>query len=232
MGGKQFKCKGAASSCRSEDRLFKFRFFSISGVNVPVYEDSLTAMLFAVGFSGLTILYLARRMLARKGKGAGTDLESCAPVLGLLGLYTFVNGLYCQLTWPLPGSYNILYYDILPLWGLLLMGLGVAFYRKMKLRYIGFLSALVGLMAIGYGVANYSIGPSPGSTAVLALYSLFGLAGVLGYGITLMADGDWRGGKTLWAAVWTVFALALLIGSLLAILIGAGAVPAHLLSAP
>jgi putative membrane protein len=155
--------------------------------------------------------------------------------LALLGLYILITGLYGQFTWPLPGSYNILYYDIFPFWGLFLLASAWALHSKLKLQFVGLFSLLVGAMAILYGFAAYNLGLSSVPIAVLGLYGLFGLAGIFGYPMTLMFDRaqeklkhKWFGWKII---VW-IFLIALVLASLLAIYIAASAVPVHLKSPP
>jgi putative membrane protein len=202
-----------------------------------VFIDLLTAQLFVLGFSGLVIIYATVQagMLYKKGKEIEGHIRSAQVPLALLGFYAVVSGLFGQFTWPLPGSYNILYYDIFTLWGLFLLAGAWVLRSRLKLQYVGFLSLLIGSMSIWYGVNAYCLGLSMAPIAVLGLFCLFGLAGILGYPVTLMFDMEqervkskWRG----WYVLLGLFILVLLLASALAIFVGASSVPAHLASPP
>ena len=197
--------------------------------------DILTSQLFVLGFMGLTICYITIRsyLLFRKGKKNDTSMRSGSIPLAALGIYAFVSGLFGQFTWPLVGSYNILYYDIYPLIGLLFVGFALSLHKKLQLQYAGFFSLLLGIITVYYGYMGYVAGLSEAPLAVLGLFSLFGFAGILGYPVTLMFDRASEGQKNKWIGwqiIIALFWILLVLGSLLAIYIGMAAVPAHLQS--
>ncbi len=202
-----------------------------------VFVDLLTSQLFVLGFSGIVLVYATVQagMLYRKGKEIEGHLRSAQIPLALFGLYALVTGLFGQFAWPLPGSYNILYYDIFTLWGLFLLAGAWALHSRLKLQYVGLISLLIGCMAIWYGVCAYNLGLSMAPIAVLGLFGLFGFAGILGYPVTLMLDREqqkiknkWRG----WYILLGLFVIVLLLASAVAIFVAASAVPAHLASPP
>lgn len=197
--------------------------------------DILTSQLFVLGLMGLTICYITIHsyLLYRKGKKHDTSLRAGAIPLAALGIYAFVSGLFGQFTWPIGGTYSILYYDIYPLIGLLFIGFAWSLSKKQQLQYAGFFGLLLGIMAVYYGYTGYALGLSEAPLAVLGLFSLFGFAGILGYPVTLMLDRAEEGHKNKWLG-WTViialFWILLALGSLLAIYIAMSALPAHLQS--
>jgi putative membrane protein len=205
---------------------------------MSIYIDILTSELFALGFSGLLIFYVAVQscLLKRKGMDARPAMQQSKIPLAMLGAYIAITGLFGQFAWPLPGSYNILFYDLYPLWGFFLLGLSLTLHTKNKLQYMGIFGLFIGFMALIYGYYGYGLGMTQAPIALLGMYSLFGLAGILGYPVSLIFDGTqgkaagkkWQG----WETVVTLFAVFLLFASLLAIFIGASAVPAHLQTPP
>lgn len=203
-----------------------------------VFIDLLTGQLFVLGFSGLILAYttITGALAYRKGKDIMHVMESGRIPLALLGGYILLTGLFGQFTWPLPGSYNILYYDIFPLWGIFLLASAWALHSKMKLQYVGLLALLIGCMSVFYGYSGYELGLSSAPIAVLGLFGLFGLAGIFGYPVTLMFDREMEKRKAnkslVWIVILAIFLIALIFASLLAIYIGASAVPVHLKSAP
>ncbi len=203
------------------------------------FIDNLAFSLFAISFAGFLLLYTISSMylIYKKKKNAtfSDTLRSSSVPLGLLGIYMFLMGIWGQFTWPLPGSYNILFYDPLIAFGIILLGYAVSVVYKSKLEYIGALGFFVGLMVIIYGIEGYGIGLTSEPAALLALYFLYGLAGVFSYPVSLIADklpglhkNPWKG----WHTILVIFWLLLLLGSILSFGIAAIAIPTHLVSAP
>ncbi len=201
------------------------------------FVDILTSQLFVLGFMGLSVAYVTLHaiILYKKGKKHATAMKSAAVPLALLGFYAIVTGIFGQFAWPLPGAYNILFYDLYPLVGLLFVGFAWSLNSKLKLQYIGLLSLLVGAMTFYYGISGYSLRLTKTPIALLGLYLLFGIAGVFGYPVTLMLDRAEAGIKNRsvwWWVVIAIFLITLVISSLLAIYVGAVSVPAHLMNPP
>ncbi len=202
-----------------------------------VFVDLLTSQLFALGFAGLLVAYLfiSTYLRLRRGRKVDESIRSAVIPIALLGAYLFVTGLFGQFTWPLPGSYNILFYDLLALTGLLLIAFAWAARRGDETHNVGFLALLLGLLTIYYGYEGYTLGLSQSPIALLSLYSLLGIAGVLAYPSTLVLDAIRNGAKKLDAlhvAVVGLFVLAVIAGSLMAIVIAGMALPVHLVTPP
>ena len=172
-------------------------------------------------------------ILFRKGKKAEKLVISGTIPLVAIGIYMFVSGIFGQFTWPLPGVYNTLFYDMYPFIGLLFIGAAISIYLKLKIQYIGFFGFLLGIMAIWYGISGYSLGLTESPIALLGLYLSFGVGGLLGRPVTVMMDRAEAGIKHksfAWTALIVLFLIILFVGSMLAFYIGASAVPAHLAS--
>ncbi|VVB77302.1 Uncharacterised protein [uncultured archaeon] len=199
-----------------------------------VFVDLLTSQLLSVGFSGVILAYVALCAYLSKNKDdRAANLKAGAIPLAVLGVYMLASGLYGQFTWPLPGSYNILFYDVYVMFGAVLVGLALAFHSAVKLKYMGLFGLMFGATAMLYGAFGYQASLSSAPSILFGLYALFGLGGILGYPLTLLLDVEKsKNRQGAWQLVPWLFALAVTLGGLLAITICLVAVPAHLASAP
>ncbi|BBD72230.1 hypothetical protein HS1genome_0619 [Sulfodiicoccus acidiphilus] len=215
-----------------------------------MFVDLLTSQLFALAFAGLIVLYASTKAFFVYRKGLGTKggeqwrqelvgeiYYASVPTI-LVGAYLLITSLFGQFTWPLPGSYNILFYDVLSLGGIVIIAAGLAFYRgiTLQLDYVGLAALLVGLMAIFYGYEGFKLGLTQEPLALFLLYLFYGLAGILSFPYMLLVRGVASGqlsrvNPSLNVLV-ILFWLTLLLGSLLAVFIAGEAVPAHLAHPP
>ena len=190
-----------------------------------------------LGFAGLIVFSMTVRalFLYTKGKKHYRSLRGGAVPLAALGLYAFVTGIYGQIAWPLPGSYNILFYDIYVLVGLLFISLAWTLRSDIDTQHVGMFGFLIGLAALYYGFEGYVIGLTQSPILLLGLYTLFGLTGILSYPMSVMLDKSDEGEKLKWKG-WKVigsfFLLFLFLGSILALFIAMEAIPVHLLTPP
>ncbi len=204
-----------------------------------VFIDNLAANLFAISFGGFLLLYVVLSMSLDFFRNHAKDYQkhlkgSSVPML-VVGIYLFASAFWGQSVWPLPGSYNILFYDPLIAFGILLIAFSLAIRYRVSLEYAGFLGLMVGFMTIGYGIQGYNIGLTSAPIALLAMYFFYGIAGILSYPVALIADRlpglqkkPWAG----WYMVLALFCIFLFLASGVAALVGIGAVPAHLVLAP
>lgn len=203
-----------------------------------VFIDNVAYSLFLLSIAGFIVLYLIVDVFwaFRKGKRDYTDILMGASVpLLLVGLYMVITGAYGQFTWPLPGSYNILFYDPMVSFGLVILSLAIAIRYKVRYDYVGFLGLLVGIMTLFYGVQGYSIGLTKVPAALLTLYVFFGIAGIFSYPVSLILErlpglkrNPWAG----WYVCLAIFFFAMLMAVLVSGYIAVSAIPAHLLSPP
>lgn len=203
------------------------------------FIDNLAYSLFSISFASFLLLYtiISMYLVYRRGhKNYAPYVASASVPLLLIGIYMIIQALWGQFTWPLPGSYNTLFYDPLLALGLLLVGFFLAVRYESRLEYVGFFGLLVGLMVIAYGVQGYNIGLTSAPLAMLVMYFLYGLSGILAYPVSLIADrlpghrkgNVWAG----WYVMLGVFCVVLLLAGLLAAGTGFLAVSQHLISAP
>ncbi len=201
------------------------------------FIDNLAFLLFSVSFAGFILLYTASSMYLvyrSKKRNYIQHLQGASIPMLLIGLYLVFSGFAGQLTWPLPGSYNILYFDPIVALGLLMVAFALAIRFKVNLEYAGFFGLLVGVMALLYGIKAYSIGLSSEPLAVLVLYMFYGIAGIFSFPAALIADRlPFKSNpKLIWHVLLLIFWLALLLASLTSGYIGYSAIGGHLVSAP
>lgn len=201
------------------------------------FVDLLTSQLFALGFAGIAVAYVFVECYLRFRSGRKVKDGAKAGVIPVaaLGAYLLITSLFGQFVWPLPGSYNILFYDLLSLAGVLLIAFAWAIRRDNETHTVGFFGLLLGFVTIYYGYEGYLLNMTSSPITLLGLYALFGIAGIFSYPATLVSDMITSGARHVdakWIALSAIFVIALVIGSLLAIGIAAMAVPAHLASPP
>lgn len=203
------------------------------------FIDNLAYSLFSISFASFLLLYtiISMYLVYRRGRKNYIEyLGSASVPLLLIGLFMVVTGLWGQFTWPLPGSYNTLFYDPLLSLGLLLVGFFFAVRYKVRLAYLGFFGLLVGLMVIVYGYQGYQIGLTSAPIMMLAMYIFYGASGILAYPVSLIADrlpGHKRGTVWIgWYVLLFAFCIVLLVAGLLSAGTGYFAVSQHLLTPP
>ena len=204
-----------------------------------VFIDDLVLELFSIAFVGLLTLYMvlgAYFSYKKSGpKGFYDHIRPGMIPLAVLGAVIMILALYGEFAWPLPGSYNILFYDAYLMLGIVLVGFTASVALKQKLHYMGLLSLGIGLALLCYGALGYNIGLTQSPLALLGLYIAFGCAGILAFPVTLMIDSFiYTKAKIAlpWKVVMALFLLALITATVLASLLGVVSLQAHLLSAP
>ena len=205
------------------------------------FIDNLAYSLMAISFAGFMLLYtvfsIYRSYVRKKNDFSGYLYGASIPLL-LIGLYMVVTGIWGQFVWPLPGSYNILFYDPLVSFGIVLLSFSISVRLKARLDYSGFLGLMVGIMVIAYGIVGYNLGLTSEPSALLAMYFLYGLAGILSYPMSLlMVEGSWLTGSRRsiwkgWYAIIALFCIMILFASLLSAFVGISAITMHLVKAP
>ena len=202
------------------------------------FIDDLAFLLFSITIAGLFILYtLASIYLAYKKdqKSLVESIKDASIPMLIIGSYFLVMGIWGQFTWTLPGSYNILFYDPLVAFGIVLLSFAIAGRTGARLDYAGFLGFLFGVMAIIYGHDGYTAGLTQLPIAMLGMFAFYGLAGVFSFPLSMKIEiliGTKKTMSTPGMIIFALFFLSLLAGSLIAGYIGVLAVQGHLLSPP
>jgi putative membrane protein len=203
-----------------------------------VFVDNLAYALFLLSFSGFLILYVVTSIYLsyrKKERDFSAILSAAKVPIAVVGAYMVILGMVSQFTWPLPGSYNILFFDPLVSFGLIMVAFALSIHYKIKFDNIGFFGLMIGIMTIIYGIQGYNIGLTSEPFALLILYFLYGITGVFSYPVSIIMErlpgikkDPWIG----WTVCIVIFWLALLASSLISGYIGYMAIPVHLASAP
>lgn len=187
-----------------------------------VFVDPLAVMLIFAGFSALLFSFYIYLLL--RGK---KDFSMLVVPAFVFGLFDAISGFWMSFTWPLPGSYNILFGDPLLIVGLLLMSGSCMVYKKMDLRILSifavFLGIYIAIEAAAMSIFNLETGIN--FLPAFGFYVLAALSSILSPIIYMNARGSGR------YMYWLLFIL-LILTALAAFFIGFNAVYGHLRSPP
>ena len=138
-----------------------------------------------VGYVGIRGLIAMRK---NDTNGLTSALKGAAVPFGAIGGTATFIGLWSEIAWPLPGSYNILFSDVYLLFGVTLVILAVSIAYSLKLQYAGVFALVAGGMAIAYGWNGYQLGMTKDPFEMFLLYGAFGLTGILALPATILVD--------------------------------------------
>lgn len=142
------------------------------------FIDYLTAMMTLSMAINLEVMYMSYRL----GSSAARDeLRSIGLVMMMLGLPTTIFGLTMSITWPLPGSYNILFGDAFLYLGIVTLIGGLLLYsvEPDKFKAASFPVAFLSLITIIYGASIYTHGLTNSPVLAFSFYSFEGLGGIV-----------------------------------------------------
>jgi putative membrane protein len=204
-----------------------------------VFVDDLAYELFVLGFVAVLTLYMTLSVYFTFKRSKKADMydviDGAVLPLGLLGIYLFIMAVAGQLSWPLPGAFNMVYFDPMVSLAMVLIGFAYSIRARLKMHYIGFFSLLVGIMTIYYGVIAYSLKLSLSPLGLFGLFFSFGAVAVLAFPVSLILDlkpGLTSEYPKVWVALLVLFWIALLVAALVAFFTGFSAVPAHFSNPP
>jgi putative membrane protein len=192
---------------------------------MALFIDFLTAQLFAMTAVFLTLAYGFLKAFRIKStvQEYRNSLKPLYIPLYVMGVFITVSGLFGMLLWPLPGSYNILFYDLYPVLGLGLIGIAVSFKNEYKLEYLGVLGIIWGFITIWYGISGFMNNMTLEPIMLLLLYLFTGLGSIIFYPISMMLDT----GKGI-RVIFLIEAVILIIAGVIAAIIAGMAIPQHL----
>ncbi|MEM1627050.1 MAG: DUF981 family protein [Sulfolobaceae archaeon] len=209
-----------------------------------VFIDNLGLMLFILPLISVLVAYttiqsfLGYRKVGYEAIKKSLD-DSIIPA-AILGIVVIIISLWGEFTWTLPGGYNILFYDVYLLLGIVILSYSIAVYMGKRLQTTGIFALFVGLITIYYGVSGFKLGMTREPLILLALYLAYGIAGILGYPVTLALD-KLRAEATAtkdpklpgWMyAVFILFWISVIIAGIIAAFIAVEVIPAHLANPP
>lgn len=185
---------------------------------MATFIDPLTVMLLSLGMSALLLaLYYFKVGSGKK------DISSLVVPAFILGLFNAVSGFLMSFTWPLPGSYNMLFGDPLLVLGLLMIAGSYMISKGMDVKVLSLLGFLLGVYLIVGMIGITQFGMESGNDWLTAtgLYAFSMLAAIFSPILYLKPKGS---GK--YAYYFEVFLLVVVM--LFALLIGYMGLDEHL----
>lgn len=197
---------------------------------MPLFIDPLDSWLDLLGTTSLLAAYWIYVNLVSKTPSSGkASLNRSIGYFYLaVGIYALSSGLWALATWPLPSSYNLIFSDAWPIFGVALIILGLfnltytaeAQGEGEQLRLRG---ALVGIAALSlipliYGVDIWVYGLTNEPALAGLMFFSIGLAGVLSPALTLKSVGK----STAYLLMFL-----LVVAGIIALLIGVEAIFIH-----
>ncbi len=155
-------------------------------IDILALEEA--TLLFAavlIGYAGILAFFGMRRQDAAS---VSSTIKGTAAPLGALGAVATFFGLWQEIVWPLPGSYNIFFGDVYLLFGVTMVLAAVSVAYGLKLQYVGLFALVAGGTTIAYGWNGYVLGMTKDPLETFLLYGAFGLAGILAMPATLAVD--------------------------------------------
>ncbi len=216
------------------------------------FVDDLTLILDLLVLVSAAVFYTAMFTWwhARKNDSARAQahLKEGAGVLGLIGGILGAISLWGEMAWPLPGPYNIYFFDPLLMLALVLVGFAIAVWRRLPTHFVGMLSLVIGAGVAYYGARAYLLGLTQDPFETLLLYLGFGAVGILAFPATLYVDwavqGHTEPGASplasnwvaqyprFWTAIVVLFLLLVILAGFAALAYGFNTVWSHLGSPP
>ncbi|MGI0133175.1 MAG: DUF981 family protein [Thermoplasmata archaeon] len=119
---------------------------------------------------------------------AYANLRGGAITLGILGLFLSLLGFWGEFAWPLPGQYNVLFYDPTLFGGLILVTFAIVVHLRLPTQYLGVIAGITGLGVAYYGARGYQLGLTKEPLEMFLLFLGFGLTAAAAFPVTLFAD--------------------------------------------
>ncbi len=216
------------------------------------FLDDLTLVLDLLILVTATVFYTAvlvwfevrRKDLVR----ANSHLREGALLLGLLGFFLGVISVWGETDWPLPGQFNLFFFDATLMLSIILIAFALAVWYRFPTHFVGMLSVIAGLGVLFYGVRAYNLGLTLDPRDTLYLYLGFGAAAIGAYPATLYIDWFVVGPTTpgadplpstptpqwpwLWRILLSGFLLLIVLAGAAAVGYGIAAAWGHLASPP
>lgn len=118
-------------------------------------------------------------------RGLDRDRRFYASGFAATGLVAFIFGLHMCFTWPLPGSFNVLFGEFTVILGTLLLGAALAVGKDWNMLAVGIYGFVGGAAAILAGARILNLGLTAAPAISATGFILTGLGGVLSLPIAL-----------------------------------------------
>ncbi|MGI0132094.1 MAG: DUF981 family protein [Thermoplasmata archaeon] len=139
-------------------------------------------------YTGITTYWAMRQNQPERVKSA---LRGGAIPVGVVGGSSVVLGLWSEMVWPFPSTmagYNILFNDIILVFGVVMVAFAATAYLNLRLEYVGVLAFMAGAVTILYGWTGYGFNYTKEPFDFLLLYLGFGAAGIAALPATIAVD--------------------------------------------
>ncbi len=217
------------------------------------FIDDLTLVLDLLVLIAATVFYTAFFVWLHSRRKdpdrAQTHLREGGFLLGILGALVGIIALSGELTWPLPGAYNLFFFDPLLMLSLLLLSFWAATWFRLPTHFVGMLGVVVGSGVIYYGARAYILGLTKDPLETFLMYLAFGGVAILSYPATLYVDWFVTGPKVpgvdplpggsptpsyprVWAALLGLFLIVVVLAGIAAVLYGFSTAWGHLQNPP
>jgi len=121
------------------------------------------------------------------------DAKRWVAPFAMVGLVQFLWGLHLSLTWPLPGSFNIVFGEASVLFGILFLGAALALWNGWDLKIVAIYGVFAGLAAIVMGARLMSLGMTREPVVSGIGFILAGLGGIAAWPTLFMKENrPWR----------------------------------------
>jgi len=148
--------------------------------------DLLVLMSATVFYTGFFVWYHSRKMDTAR---AAAHLREGAFVMTLIGGVIGLIAIWGEFNWPLPGAYNLYFFDPLLLLALISVSFGLTVLFRFPSHFVGMLGIVIGCGIMYYGVrADYYLKLTSDPLETLLLYLGFGAVAILSYPATLYVD--------------------------------------------
>ncbi len=158
-----------------------------------------------------------------QGVAACINVNKCLSLFFIsVGIYALATGLWASITWPLPSSYNLVFSDAWPIFGLVSLMLGLTMHISADLRYLALPIALFSIPVIVYGVDILMHGLTTEPLLASAMYLFLGTSMLISPGAMLPKGNTGR-------YVGALVMMLLILSGILAFFIGISATFEHTL---
>jgi uncharacterized membrane protein len=218
--------------------------------DLSLVVDLLILLCASIFYTGALVWFeLGRKDQVR----AYSHLKGGTLLIGMLGLVIGFFALWGEITWPINGfpgatSYDLFFFDVLILLGLLLVAFAIAVWMRLPTHFVGMFSVIAGIGILFYGVRAYQIGLTQDHLETLLMYMAFGGVAIMAYPATLFVDWFVVGPQVpgtdplpspptpnypwLWRILLGLFLAAVVLAGIASVLYGINIVWSHLASPP
>ena len=139
--------------------------------NLSLVVDLLILVAVAVFYTGFMVFFNYWRKDLDRAQAA---LREGATLLLILAAVVGIIGLWGEMTFPLFGSYNTLFFDPLVMLAIMIGSFGLAVWLRLPTHFVGALGVVIGSGVIYYGARAYQLPLTQNPLETFLLYLAFG----------------------------------------------------------